>query len=293
MPGALYPPSRPLSVGEILDSAFRVFGVTLLRCLPYAALGRIAAQLPNIYYLLSGRARGMGLVLVDPRWWVIYIIGVSVSAWLWTAMLLHQHRIATRQRTAIGAELACATRKLPGVLLMVLILSVLFVTIIAPVGLATRLGAGNPRGLTELAAGAGLALLVALVLLIPVSWLVLRWSCAATVYVVGAAGPLASMVRSWQLTAGSFWRLSLVYTVAVVLVMVLYALSLALTGLVALFMAGGDVAIIAAVTSTALVLFSAVALPFYSALALVVLGDLSVRKEGADLAQRIAVAAAS
>jgi len=296
MPEALYPPSRPLTVGEILDSAFRVFGVTLLRCLPYAALGRIAAQLPNIYYLLSGRARaiGLGTALTDPRWWAMDLIGLVLSAWLWSAMLLHQCSIVTRQRTVIGTELARATRKLPGVLLMLLMLSALFMAFAIPLGAAMGLGgAGIMRGSLEMAAGAGVALLVALLMLIPVSWLVLRWSCAVTVYVLDTTGPLESMARSWRLTSGSFWRLSLVYTVAVVLVLVLYALSLALTGLVALLMAGGDVAVITAVTSTSVVLLNAVALPFYSALALVVLGDLSVRKEGADLAQRIAAAAAS
>jgi len=296
MPEALYPPSRPLSVGEILDSAFRVFGVTLLRCLPYAALGRIAAQLPNIYYLLTGRARAvrLGTVLMDPRWWGMDLIGIALSAWLWSAMLLHQHAIATRRGTAIGPELALATRKLPGVLLMLLILSALIMVFAIPLGASLGLGsAGVMRGSSEMAAGAGIALLTALVVLIPVSWLALRWSSAVIVYVLGPAGWVESMGRSWRLTSGSFWRLSLVYTVALVLVLVLYALSLALTGLVAMLMAGGDVAVITAVTSTAVVLLSAVALPFYTALALVVLGDLSVRKEGADLAQRIAASAAT
>src|ERR1700686_993304 len=55
MPNILYPPPRPQSVGEILDSAFRIFRATLLKCLPYATVAVIASQLPNIYYLATGR----------------------------------------------------------------------------------------------------------------------------------------------------------------------------------------------------------------------------------------------
>jgi hypothetical protein len=40
-----------------------------------------------------------------------------------------------------------------------------------------------------------------------------------------------------------------------------------------------------------MVLLGAIAAPFYSGLMLAVLGDLSVRREGADIAQRIAAAA--
>ena len=55
MINALYPPARPQSVGEVLDLAFRIFGATLLKCLPFAALAVIAGQLPNAYTLSSGQ----------------------------------------------------------------------------------------------------------------------------------------------------------------------------------------------------------------------------------------------
>src|SRR2546430_4501110 len=54
MPNILYPPPRPQSVGEILDSAFRIFGVTLLRCLPYSFLGVIVGHLTTFYDLATG-----------------------------------------------------------------------------------------------------------------------------------------------------------------------------------------------------------------------------------------------
>ena len=49
---ALYPPSRPQSVGEVLDSAFRIYSATLLRCLPYSFASVILGQLLSVYDVL-------------------------------------------------------------------------------------------------------------------------------------------------------------------------------------------------------------------------------------------------
>src|SRR5436853_219303 len=89
MPNILYPPPRPQSVGEILDSAFRIFGVTLLRCLPYSFLGVIVGHLTTFYDLATGhpvvpttlRARQTH----DPLWWVLLLVaafaGTPPASW--------------------------------------------------------------------------------------------------------------------------------------------------------------------------------------------------------------------
>jgi hypothetical protein len=59
---------------------------------------------------------------------------------------------------------------------------------------------------------------------------------------------------------------------------------------VAVPLAHGDLAVMTAITTVMVVILSALGTPFYTALALAVYGDLSVRREGADLAQRIAAA---
>ena len=65
MANTLYPPPRPQSVGEILDSAFRIFRATLVQCLPYAIAAVIAGQLPNIYYLVSGEVYARAQALFE------------------------------------------------------------------------------------------------------------------------------------------------------------------------------------------------------------------------------------
>jgi hypothetical protein len=262
MPNVLYPPPRPQSVGEILDSAFRIFRATLLKCLPYATIAVIASQLPNIYYLATGRGvllRSLATQARDPVWWALYALGYLIAVVLWNAVLLRQYAIATGHPVATGAELATALRRVPAVVLFWI--------------------------LTTLAVG------VWLLLLVPACCVGVALSCGWTVLIVTGKGAVASMSHSWRLTSGSWWRLTLIYSVALVLLLVLYVLSGVIGAVLAVLLAHGDIAVITAATTVLVIILSAVGTPFYWALALAVLGDLTVRREGADLAQRLSAPA--
>ncbi|TLY55299.1 MAG: hypothetical protein E6K50_02600 [Gammaproteobacteria bacterium] len=221
MPNILYPPPRPQSVGEILDSAFRIFSATLLKCLPYSFLGVMVGHLTTFYDLATGhpvvpttlRARQTH----DPLWWILLIVATFAVTTLTNAVLLRQYALAT-----------------------------------------------GP---------------------------LIRWVCAVPVYLLTERGPVASMSHSWQLTAGHFWRLSVIYAVGIALIIVLYVLSGVIGAVIALLLARGDVAVITATSAVVVTLLGAVVTPFYSALVLAVLGDVSVRREGADLAQRLSAPA--
>jgi uncharacterized membrane protein YhaH (DUF805 family) len=108
---------------------------------------------------------------------------------------------------------------------------------------------------------------------------------------VSGATPGASLVRSLRLTRGSFWRVALIYTVAFVILMVLYILLGTATGLVAALAAHGDLAVVTAVYAVAVVAMGAFAVPFYMAVQLAVFGDLTARRDGTDLALRISATA--
>jgi hypothetical protein len=278
----LYPPSRPQSVGEVLDASFRIFGATLLRCLPYSICGVIAGQLPTLYQVMSGRTL-LEVALRseqwrDPVWDALEIVALIGTTLLWNAVLLRQYALATGHPVASGAELATAARRIPGILLIAILLGLAVSACFIPASVALMLIFGM---------NAQTVLITLCIVLLPASWLLVRWSCAVSVYLLTERGPIKSMAHGWRLTGGSFWRLSLIYTVAIVLLLVLYMLSAALTGVFSLLFAH-DVAVVTAVATAVVVLLGAIATPFYSALALAVLGDLSVRKEGTDLAQRIA-----
>ena len=271
MAGTLYPPSRPQSVGEILDAAFRIFRVSVLKCLPYAGLALIAGQLPNIYYLATGGVAAMAAASYQPLWWVLYFIGYVISVLLWSMMLLRQHAVATRRSAAHEPELPRVLRRAPSIVLTWILMAVAI-------------------GIWFIPAGAlhGAALYgAALVLAIPATYVGVRVSSAWVAQLLTDKGPSASLTHSWTLTAGSFWRLSAIYTVAVILLFVLYLLSGVAAVVLALPFARGDIAVLTAVSTVVVVILGAIGAPFYSALALAVFGDLTVRREGTDLAQRI------
>ena len=73
-----------------------------------------------------------------------------------------------------------------------------------------------------------------------------RLSCAVTAYLLTDRGVLASMSHSWRLTAGNFWRLTLIYTCGLVLMLVFYVLAGVIATAVAVPFALGDVAVITA-----------------------------------------------
>lgn len=297
MANILYPPPRPQSVGEILDSTFRIFGATLLKCLPYAILGVILGQLGSLYDLLkNGRARldpVSRLALVrDRTWWLASLVGFVLALVFTNAVILRQFSLASGHGVAAGAELRRAVGRVPGVVLIFILFMLTIVGTMIPVTIIVALPLGLATGAAR-GGGAGAiwgTVIFILLALIAISWIVIRWICSTAVYLLTERGPLASMGHSWRLTSGSFWRLSVIYTVAVVLMLVFYLLASVLGTAVAAAIAHGDLAVMTAVMSTVIVLLGAFAAPFYSALMLAVYGDLTVRREGADLAQRIAAA---
>ncbi len=272
----LYPPPRPLSVGETIDLAFRIFRATLLTCLLFAGLAVIGSELPNIYNLATHHPLGSLLDQRDPIFWLLDLVGTVLTVLLWSAILLRQYAVVSG-RADVGGELATVLRRLPAIVLLgVLILLATAVWFIPVAALRS--------------AGPAMMLLAALVLSIPATYVAVALSCAGPVLLITGRGAVDSMVHSWRLVSGSFWRLAAVYTVGLVLLFVLYALAGVVSMAVAVPLAHGDLAVMTAVTTVMVVILSALGTPFYTALALAVYGDLSVRREGADLAQRISAA---
>jgi hypothetical protein len=276
-----YPPQRQLSVGEVLDLTFRIYRVTFVKCLAFATCGVIAGQLASIYALLKGRslARGstaMGgmLELMQDRTAVaLYIVGIVLTVIFYAAVLLRQRAIITDG--TVGGEVTAALRRMPALI---------------GLGVLVTL-AGGACFLPALATAGTLRALLIIAALVVLSYGVVAISCAQTILLVEDAGPAASLVRSWRLTTGSFWRLSIIYTVALIILVALYMVIAAVAVFLAGVLAHGDLAMVTAFTEVIGIVLGAVATPFYGALALAVLADLKVRKEGADLAQRISATA--
>jgi hypothetical protein len=284
MPNIAYPPRRPLSVGEVLDLTFQVYRATLVKCLLAAALAVIAGQLTNIYVLAKGRSLSggggwAGLLQAlqglnqDPMYWVVYLLGTVLTLIFYAVVILRQYALISGR--APSGEFAAAARRSPELVGLMILVGVSVVACFLPALL--------------LSAPGRYVLLV--LLLIPASYVAVLLSCAFTVLLVTGSGPVASYARSWRLTSGSFWRLSLIYTVGVIVLLAFSALLGALAAFLAGILGRGDLALMAATTGVIVVGMSALTIPLYTAMALAVFGDLTARKEGVDLEQRISAPA--
>jgi len=245
MPQALYPPASPQPIGQVLDSAFRIFQVSLPKCLPHGMLSMIAGQLPNIYYLAAGKPMlpfGGG----DPVWWVLYCAGTLTALVLWSAMLLRQRSIVTGRPTDARAEVREALQRVPALvgmtLLFILMVTAGFIALVVP----------------------GLYLAIALSLAWPAVMLERR-------------GPLSGMRYSLQLVRGSWWRTSVVLTVALIVALVFYIVVFVALALALPLVGANDFAMFTAASVVVLIALGAVGVPFYGAVLLALYGDLKLR----------------
>jgi hypothetical protein len=301
MAHVLYPPSRPQSVGEVLDSAFRIYSTTLLRCLPYSFASVILGQLLSLFDVLHRRGNGAAALhslqierLTSPLWWGLLLLVIVGSTMFANAVFLRQYTLASGQAASMRAELATGLRRAPGALLIgVLIVLAFAVTLIPVVLVLASIGAalGVVRSMAGTATPIWLGIGIGLALLLAGSWVAIRWACSVPIYLLTERGPVASMSHSWELTAGNFWRLSIIYSVGAALLLVFYLLASIAGGMVAMWLGRGDVVLWVAVSSTVIALLAALFTPFYHALILAVFGELAARREGADLALRISAAA--
>ena len=276
-----YPPQRQLSVGEVLDLSFRIYRITAVKCLLFAALGVLAGQLASIYAALKGYKLVKGqdswqallAQFLDPTMVALYFIGLVLTIIFYAAVLLRQR--AMLSGGAVGGEVAAAIRRVPALVALAVVIFVVCAACCLP----------------AVVSGGALRVLLAVAALIALCYVVVAVSCSQTILLVDDAGPVASLRRSWRLTSGSFLRLSVIYTVALAILIALYVVFGIVAGFVAALLGSGDVAMVTAFTEVVAVALGALATPFYGALALAVLADLKVRKEGADLAQRISAPA--
>jgi hypothetical protein len=277
MAGNLYPPPRPLSVGETIDLAFRIFRATLVTCLLYAGLAVIASELPTIYKIALHRPLVSLLDERDPSFWLLYVIGWLLWVVLCSLIVLRQYAVLGGRVPDSGAELGAVGRRLPGLLLLFLLF--VFAT-----------GVWFIPALAFRSSGIAALVLTILVLSIPATWIGVMLSAAWPAFLLAGRGAVDSLAHSRRLVSGSWWRLTAIYTVGLILLIVLYTVAGVVAVVIAIPVAHGDLTVAEPLTTVITVILSAVGTPFLTALLLAVYGDLAVRREGADLAQRIAAA---
>ncbi|HEU4625277.1 MAG TPA: hypothetical protein VFS52_10965 [Steroidobacteraceae bacterium] len=277
----LYPPAGPQTIGQALDSGFRIFQVSLVKCLLYGAVSMIAGQLPNIYFIAIGRPLtpfGGG----DPLWIALYIVGAAITLIMYAALLLRQHGIATGQPLGTRAELATAARKLPAYLALI-VLSIL-IMMIGP--LLIGIAAGLFGGLAS--QNYALLAILGLIAAVPVMYVATPLALGPPALLLDGKGPVRAIDYVLRLIRGNWWRATAIFTVALVLIIVFYGVAMVIVGMVLPLAGATDVAAVTAATGVVYVVLGSIGLPFLSAIVLATYGDLKVRKEGVDLEKKVA-----
>jgi len=274
MTPALYPPARPLSIGEVLDLVIVIFKATVVRCLPYGICAVIAQQLSHIYDLGSGAVRqpfGGG----RPISIALSVLGALLALMAWSAMLLRQRAIIEHTATNTRSELAETLRRLPSFALATLLVFVAVGGAFAALAVVPK-----PYHSVTLAPLVVLSFYVAILL-----------SCTWPAVLLAGQRPLGALRQSIRLVWGNWWRVSATYGVGAITVLVLGMLVGIVIALVVPALVS-DIPVMTALFTDIASAMGAVVAPFVGALLLAVFGDLRVRREGTDLQQRIAGLAA-
>jgi hypothetical protein len=276
MSSVLYPPSRPQTIGEVLDSAFRIFQATLLASLPYSVLATVAGQLQNIYIIVTGRPL-RPFSNSDPGWWTVYLLGAIIGCALINAIIIRQAAVASGSRSAGPGVLLQGLRNVPANIVMVIVIAVVVGICFIP--LAVIPAAYRTWSIA--------------VLCLPAIYLAVLFLCSWPALLVGHKGPIDSLRYSAHLIRSNWWRTVMIYMVVLTMIIVLSVTAGLIVGVLTQVVAARDLAVTTAVSAVMVVASGAVYMPFVTSMALALYGDLQARKEGTDLERRIAGAPAA
>lgn len=259
-------PTRPQGIGVVLDTAFQLYKASLPVVWPISLLLTIVGLPSTLYWMLGDQALpargglgvrfGFGFDALDPLGSSIGLISSLLSLWVMGALCLKQRAVGVDESLGLGAALKMALRRLP----------VLFAATI----------------LVVLAVAAGVLLLVVPGLILSVSL-----AMYMVLLLFENRGALDSVTGSHRLVWGNWWRSSVIFAVALVLIMVIFVAVGVVAGIVTPFVgsASEDIVIVSELVGTTV--FNVLLMPFITAVMIALYWDLKLRKEGADLAARV------
>lgn len=275
--------SEPQSVAGVLDQGFRLFRASFGRVLGLTVLCALLLLVIQGVQFVSGLSglpdAPLGIEL--PSWFGSVAFGIVVLfnlAYFAVANAIW-HRLWTiaEGTGSAGDSLRVGARRLLPAVGVVLLFALVLVLSMLPAG-GAFMAFWPERPLV--------AVLGAAVLSVLAMFVFTRLAFAGIEVVVRPSGPIQSLRRSWQLTAGNFWRVSGIGLVIMVIALVFYFVVAFVAGLGGFAFADSPLGIagIAIVIVSALMVF---VLPYTMAAWVVMWHDLRLRAEGTDLAARI------
>jgi hypothetical protein len=251
-------PRQPGSIGQVLDAAVMLFKSSFLYVLPFTIVGGGVALVPNAFLLFYDPVQdtaALGQLLRGGLYWTVFFASVIVAVLFTAAGMARAESVAQGNPISVGAALAIGLRRFPVVVLSLLCFVVAvcvgFVLLVIP----------------------GMILMVSLILYTPA-------------IVVDRKGIIEALTYSHSLVWGNWWRTSVLFTVGLVVVYVLFIIIAAALGMLSeiLGLERTTLMLLQFITNG---LVALVTTPFANALLLEIYRDLKLRKEGGDLEQRL------
>jgi hypothetical protein len=249
--------SEPQTIGRVLDSGFKLFVKSFAGVLPLSLAAAVVLAVPNIANVLMNGPETTESPIPGLTVLVVFLVALPIYMILIGAVVYRLGAAAGMHEASAGQALARGVQ-----------------CVLSLIGAAI---------LYVLAMAGGLILLV-----IPGIILSLSLSFGFFAIVLDGESALASLKRSHRLVWGNWWRTLTVVSVPVVIVMILY-LGLGIAFGATLVMSEGkpasDVLITANLIETAI---GGITAPLIYSIMIAQYHDLKLRKEGHDLAARLA-----
>jgi hypothetical protein len=290
-------PAAPRSIGGVVDDAIKLYRDAFAKSWPLALIGQVIVAAPLLVIRLQLAAvPGFGgnpmavatnpaaaaaymAIYRSPAIWLSYLAVLVVTFGLYNALIVQIDGFAMAKPRSVGESIAAGVRLLPCAVLLYLAMILGLVLSMVCVGMvAGMLGAVHAAAFLR-----GLLVVAYLVALI---YVLGRVFLAYVALIVERTAVFESFGISWALIKNHWWRTATVYTVALVITFVFYLLIAALNALVfaMLHSTSGVATVVSQLFSIAV---GTVFVPFFPGVLLAIYYDLKLRRDGADLADRV------
>jgi len=248
---------EPQSIGRVLDSGYKLFIKAFTGVLPLSLAAAAVLAVPNIASVLTGGAEQVESPVLSSTFLILFLVALPIYMILIAALVYRLGAAAEMHEASAGQALARGVR-----------------CVLSLIGAAI---------LYFLAMAGGLILLI-----IPGIILSLSLSFAFIAIVLDGESAVGALKRSHRLVWGNWWRTLAVVSVPVVIVMILYlgfGIAFGATVVMSNSRPSSDVMITANLVEAAI---GGITAPLIYSIMIAQYHDLKLRKEGHDLAARLA-----
>lgn len=287
-------PLRPLTMGEIYDGAFKA-----IRANPAVMFGLAAIVVAVVTIIQGALTWGLSEELnrlagqIDPTTQDLEELSGTLSASLLPSLLssvvsfivttvLNGILIHSVSQSVIGRKLPLGELwKLVRPQLLKLLALTLLISLIAAVAMFLCFVPALLAGLSgELGLMVGLMLLGLLLGLLAMLFVIIATVLATPVLVLERSGIIAALRRSWALTRPSFWRVTGIYLLTMILIAIVAGVVSAPVGMLGQVVGGITGMTVAQLIGT--IAAAAITTPFAAGVVALLYIDIRIRREGLD-----------